>query len=170
MGWSEFGAKRYQQAAAAWRDTAAKYPKDKLATDAPYQEGVALHEAKQLDHAVEVLQAFAAAHPDNPNAVKAKQLAASCLKDLNKPDESRKLLESIASQTSGTSDSVLYDLAWAQRDAKQDSAAAEGAVPSSCFERATRHQSSSPRRGRNLPSCSTTTNASTKPQRCSNKW
>jgi TolA-binding protein len=124
LGWAEFGAKRYQQAASAWHEMSAKFPKDKLAADAAFQEGVALREGRQLDQAVEVLQGFAASHPDNPNAVKAKQLAAACLRDLNKNDESRKLLELIsASGGSAGGDTILYDLAWAQRDAKQMSEA-----------------------------------------------
>lgn len=124
MGWAEFGAKRYQQAAEAWHEMASKYPKDKLSADAAFQEGVALREAKQLDRAVEVLQAFSSAHSDSPNAIKARQVAAACLKDLNKGEESRKVLESIASQAGGPGgDSVLYDLAWAQRDARQMPAA-----------------------------------------------
>src|SRR6185437_1733559 len=64
------------------------------------------------------------ANPDGQYFVRAKQLAAACLKDLNKGDESRKILESLAGKTGGQGgDSVLYDLAWAQRDVKQLSAA-----------------------------------------------
>jgi TolA-binding protein len=124
LGWAEFGAKRYPQAAAAWHDAATKYPSDKLAADAAFQEGLALREARQLDHAVEALKAYASAHPDGQYVVKAKQLAAACLKDLNRNDESLRLLESLGGQASGAGgDSVLYDLAWAQRDAKQVPAA-----------------------------------------------
>lgn len=124
LGWAKFESKRYGEAANAWKELAGKYPSDKLAADALFHEGVALREAKQLPEAVEVLQRYASSHPDAPDAIKARQLAAACLRDLGKNDESRSLLESIASQARGdTADSVLYDLAWSQRDAKQNSAA-----------------------------------------------
>jgi TolA-binding protein len=124
LGWSEFGAKRFTQAAEAWKGMAAKYPADKLAADASYQQGLALREAKQLSQAVEVLEGYASAHPEGEHAVKARQVAAACLKELGKNEQSEQVLESLASQAKGDgADSVLYDLAWAQRDAKQFSAA-----------------------------------------------
>jgi TolA-binding protein len=124
LGWSEFGARRFTQAAEAWKEMAARYPTDKLAADAMFQEGLALREAKQLSQAVEVLEGYASSHPDGEHAVKARQVAAACLKELGKNDQSEQLLESLATQAKGEgADSVLYDLAWAQRDAKQFSAA-----------------------------------------------
>lgn len=124
LGWAEFQSKRYPEAAAAWKQMASKYPKDKLAPDAEFQQGVALREAKQLAQSVDVLKAYAAAHPDGPHVVKANQLAAASLKDLGKSDESRRMLEALGAQAKGDgADSILYDLAWAQRDAKQASTA-----------------------------------------------
>jgi len=125
LGWAEFQSHRFPEAAAAWKEMAEKYPKDKLAADAQFQQGVALREAKQFDQAAQVLQAFAAAHPDAQNAVRARQLAAESLKDLGKNDEARQMLSGLAEQAKGAgTDSIFYDLAWTQRDAK-DTAAAE---------------------------------------------
>ena len=127
LGWSEFEAKRYPQAAAAWKEMAAKYPKDKLAPDAEFQHGVALREARQLNEAADALQAYASAHPDGQYFVKARQLAAACLKDLGKNADAARILADLSSVAKGAgADAVLYDLAWARRDAK-DTASAEAA-------------------------------------------
>ena len=124
LGWAEFGAKQFPQAAAAWKAMAAKYPADKLAPDAEFEQGVALHEAKQYDEAAAALQAYAAAHPDGQYSTKARQLAAASFKELGKNDQAEKMLAALANDTKGAgADSVLYDLAWAQQDAKDPSAA-----------------------------------------------
>lgn len=124
LGWAEFEAKRFPQAAEAWKQMADKYPKDKYADEAAFQQGVALREAKQLNEAAEALKAYAAAHPDGKYAVKARQLAASCLKDLGKNDQALAMLSELArAPNAAGADAVLYDLAWAQRDAKDTSAA-----------------------------------------------
>ena len=124
LGWAEFEAKRYEQAANAWKVMAATYPNDKLAPDATYQQGVALREAKQYGPAADVLTAYAAAHLDGEHAVRARQLAAACLKDSGKNDQAEAMLASLATQAKGAgADSILYDLAWAQRDAKDIPAA-----------------------------------------------
>lgn len=125
LGWAELQSKRFPQAAQAWKEMAAKYPKDKLAADAQFQQGVALREARQLSEAADVLQAYASTHPDGQNVLRARQLAAACLKDLGRNDQAEKMLAALAGEAKGAgADSVLYDLAWSQRDAK-DSAAAE---------------------------------------------
>ena len=125
LGWAEFEAKRFPEAAAAWKQMAAAYPKDKLAADAEFQQAVALREAKQLSPALDAFQGYAAAHPDGQHVYKAKQLAAACLKELGHNDQAGQMLASLAGEARGTgADSILYDLAWAQRDAK-DAAAAQ---------------------------------------------
>jgi TolA-binding protein len=124
LGWAEFESRHFTQAAEAWKEMAGKYPTDKLAADAIYQQGIALREAKLLSQAVDVLESYASAHPDGEHAIKARQVAAECLKELGKNDQAERILESLAAQAKGEgADSVLYDLAWAQRDAKQFSAA-----------------------------------------------
>jgi len=120
LGWAHFEAKQYPQAASTWKELAAKYPKDKLAADADFQQGVALRQAGQLKDASDVLQEYASAHPDGQYVIKARQLAAACLKEMGKNDQAEKMLASLAGQATGAgADSVLYDLAWSQRDAKE---------------------------------------------------
>lgn len=127
LGWTEFEARRFAQAAQAWKETARKFPRDKLAPDAVFQEAVALREAKQLGEAGDAFQAYASAHPDGQYFVKARQLAAACLKDQGKTAEAARMLAELATVATGKdADAVLYDLAWAQRDAK-DAPAAEAA-------------------------------------------
>ena len=124
LGWAEFEAKHYPQAAAAWKEMAGNYPKDKLAADAEFQQGVALREAKQLSEAADAFGAYASAHPDGQYFVKARQLAAACLKDQGKNAEAARMLAELSSVAKGAgADAVLYDLAWAQRDAKDPSSA-----------------------------------------------
>ena len=124
LGWAEFQGKHFPEAARDWKEMAEKYPKDKLAADAVFQQGVALREAKQLNEAAEAFQAYASAHPDGQYFVKARQLAAACLKDLGKNAEAARMLADLSSVAKGSgADGVLYDLAWAQRDAKDTSSA-----------------------------------------------
>jgi len=124
LGWSQFEAKRFPQAAEAWKQMAARFPTDKYADEAAFQQGVALREGKQLGEAAEALKAYASAHPDGKYAVRARQLAASCLKGLGKNDQALAMLSELAAGAKGAgADGVLYDLAWAQRDAKDTTAA-----------------------------------------------
>lgn len=124
LAWIDFDAKRYPVAAARWQQTAEKYPTDKLAPDAAFQRGVALKEGGKLDDAIAAFQAFASAHADSPNAPKARQLAAACLSTQGKDEQASAMLASLAIGPAAA-DSVLYDLAWAQRKNKNTPAAME---------------------------------------------
>ncbi|HWE92958.1 MAG TPA: tetratricopeptide repeat protein [Tepidisphaeraceae bacterium] len=124
LGWIDFDAKRYPDAAARWKTVVEKYPNHPLATDASFQAGVALKEAGKPDEAVAALQSFAAAHADSPNAPKARQLAAAILGGQGKNEQAAKMLADLAADPKA-SDTVLYDLAWAQRGTRDSAAATE---------------------------------------------
>ncbi|MDB5356028.1 MAG: Tol-pal system protein YbgF [Phycisphaerales bacterium] len=124
LGWIDFDAKRYAQAAEKWKAVNDKYPKHALAADASFQSGVALKEAGKADEALAALQAFAADHPENPNAPKARQLAAAVLSGQGKNEQAAKMLSELATDPKAT-DTVLYDLAWSQRGTKDSPGAIE---------------------------------------------
>jgi cellulose synthase operon protein C len=124
LGWIDFDAKKYGEAAERWKTLKEKFAKNSLTPDAEYQRGVALKEANQLDEALSALQDFASAHSDNPNAPKARQLAAAVLSSQGKSDQAAKILAELASSPQA-SDTVLYDLAWSQRNTKNLPAAKE---------------------------------------------
>jgi TolA-binding protein len=124
LAWTEFVAKRYAPAAGLWKQLIDHFPKHALAADAAYRRGVALKEAGEMEQAAAALQAFAAANPQSPDAIGARQLAAACLSARGKTEEAGAVLASLAVDPKA-SDAVLYDLAWAQREEKQMSAAAQ---------------------------------------------
>lgn len=124
LGWVDFDAKRFTDAAARWKQVQEKYPDNKLAADAAFQQGVALKEAGKNDEALAILQSFAAAHPDNPNTPRARQIAAACLTAQGKHDQAATILTSLAADPKAA-DTVLYDLAWAQRNTRNTAGAQE---------------------------------------------
>jgi TolA-binding protein len=124
LGWIDFDAKRFPQAAAKWKQLGEQYPDHALASDAAYQRGVALREANDNDGAVAAFNAFAGTYPKSPNAAAARQSAAAILSAEGKNDQALQLLVKLANDSSA-SDSVLYDLAWAQRRTLHTKAAEE---------------------------------------------
>jgi TolA-binding protein len=124
MAFVEFDARHFAPAAALWKEVVEKYKTHALAADAAFRMGVALKEAGENDQAATALQAFAAAHPDSTDAPKARQLAAACLSAGGKTEEAGAVLASLARDPKAN-DTVLYDLAWAQRAGKNQSAAME---------------------------------------------
>ncbi len=123
-GWLAFDAKHFSDAADIWKQVRVSYADQPVAIDAAFEEGVALQQAGQADPAVAALQSFAAAHPTAPNAPKAQQLAASILAQQGKTAQAAAILAKLA-QNPAVGDDVLYDLAWAQRNAKQPADAEE---------------------------------------------
>jgi TolA-binding protein len=97
LGWIDFDAKHFADAADKWKTVAATSTDAKLAANAAFQQAVALKEAGKTDEAVAAAFAFAASHPEKADATRANQLASS----------------------------ALYDLAWQQRQKKDDAAAIE---------------------------------------------
>ena len=125
LGWIDFDAKRYEQAAEKWRDMAERNGKHALAGDASFQRGVALEEAKKHEEALAAFNDYLARHKDGPHAAKARQLAAAALTALGRHDQAEQMLATLAADTQLASDAVLYDLAWSQRSKKDPKAAAE---------------------------------------------
>lgn len=124
LGWVQFDAKRYPQAADRFKEVVDKYPKHALAADACFQRGVALKEANQNEPALAALQRYIDTYKDGPHAAQARQLAAAALTALNRHDQAEAMLATLASSSQSASDTVLYDLAWAQRNRKDNKAAA----------------------------------------------
>ena len=129
LGWTDFDSKRFPDAAAKWKELTDKFGKSdakevkKLVEDAAFQQGVALKEAGQNDEALAALQRYARDYPDGQHLAQARQLAAAVLTTLHRDDEAKQMLAQLAS--SKASDSVLYDLAWAQKGTNDKAGAAE---------------------------------------------
>jgi TolA-binding protein len=124
LGCIDFDSRKFPEAAAKWAAVQAQYPKNALVPDAQFQQGVALREAGQDENALAVLKGYTTAHPDGSHAAQAKQLQAACLSKLNRPDEAKAILATLATGN-GAPDNVLYDLAWSQRDTKDLAGAGE---------------------------------------------
>lgn len=125
LGWVDFDARRFDQAEARWGEVSRKYPKHALAADASFQRGVALKEAGKFDDALSAFRQYLASHKDGQHAARARQLAAATLTALDHHDQAEEMLATLASETQSASDTVLYDLAWAQRGKKDTRAASE---------------------------------------------
>lgn len=129
LGWVAFDDKRYDEAAADWSDVARRFPKASVAADAAFHRGVALREGRKHAEALKAFEAYESANPAGPHVAKARQLSAACLAALDRHDEARKILASLADGGApggkpAAADAVLYDLAWAQKQTKDDAAAA----------------------------------------------
>jgi TolA-binding protein len=123
LGWIAFDRKKYADAAVHWKEVLDRFGSHALADDAAFRRGVALKEVGEPAGAAAALQAYADAHPQSANASQARQLAAACLSTLGKNDQAAAVLASLA-MSPKAADTVLYDLAWAQRAQKNDAAAA----------------------------------------------
>jgi TolA-binding protein len=119
-----FDQKQYAQAADLWKQLVDRFGSHALADDAAFRRGVALKEAGKPDEAATALQAYADGHPQSANAPRARQLAAASLSAQGKNDQATAILASLA-MSPKAADTVLYDLAWAQRAQKNEGAAAE---------------------------------------------
>lgn len=124
LGWIEFDAKRYEQASEKWKDLVEKHGRHPLAADAAFQRGVALKEAGKHEASLAAFNDYLARYKDGQHAAKARQLAAAELTALNRTAEAEQMLAALASDTSAATDTVLYDLAWAQRSRKDAKSAA----------------------------------------------
>jgi len=124
LGWCEFDGKKFTDAAARWGELLAKYPKATLAPDAAFHRGVAFREAGQHDKALDAFNSYAKSYPQGQHAARSRQLAASALTSLKRHDEAKAMLATLAGDKSAVTDAVLYDLAWAQKGTKDETAAA----------------------------------------------
>jgi TolA-binding protein len=118
LGWIDFDAKRFTDAAAKWKQLEQDYPKHALAPDAAFERGAAMKEAGDWVNAVDVLRRFYVEHADSPHAAQAKLLEAQCLSSAGKNDAAGAVLASLAIEPKA-GDAVLYELAWSQRSLKQ---------------------------------------------------
>jgi TolA-binding protein len=125
LGWIDFDAKHYEQAAVKWKDLLDRHGMHALAGDAAFQRGVALKEAGKHDDALSAFNEYLSKLKDGPQAAKARQLAAAELAALNRNDEAEAMLATLAADTRLATDTVLYDLAWTQRSRKDPKSAAE---------------------------------------------
>jgi TolA-binding protein len=124
LGWIDFDAGRYAQAAEHWKLVAEKYPDQSAAADAQFQEGIALQRAGQSAEAVAALKSFVVGHPSSADAPQALQRAAAILTGMGRDADAEAILADLA-KGPAASDSVLYDLAWSQRKLSQTAAAEE---------------------------------------------
>lgn len=118
----DFDARRFVQAADRWKQVREKSPDASLVSDSAFQRGVALQQANQNDDAVAAFDSFADAYPKSADAPRARQSAAAILSSQGKNDEALRILETLGKQAA-PSDSILYDLAWAQRKTSHAAAA-----------------------------------------------
>ena len=123
LAWIDLDAKKYAAAAKAFAQVAERYPKEPVAAEAVFHQGIALREAGEDAKALDVFNRYVKDHPAGPQAVKAKQLAAASLVRLERHAEASAALTALAADPRSVSDEVLYDLAWSQQSAKDAKAA-----------------------------------------------
>ncbi|MCY2928660.1 MAG: tetratricopeptide repeat protein [Planctomycetota bacterium] len=124
MAWIDFDSKRYDQAAARFAAIVDKHNNDPLAGDAAMQQAICLKEAGKNDEAYKILQKYEDAYPGSKRKAEARQLAATCVVKKD-PAGAVKLLAPLADKDATCTDTVLYELAWAYRDAKDNAKAIE---------------------------------------------
>lgn len=123
LGWVDFNGKHFDNAAKQWAEVMQKYASSAIAPEASFYQGVALKESGKQDEAFAALSGYVKANPKGKHAIPARQMSAACLTSLKRHDEARKLLIALSEDKSAVSDSVLYDLAWANKNAKDDAGA-----------------------------------------------
>ncbi|MCY2924751.1 MAG: tetratricopeptide repeat protein, partial [Planctomycetota bacterium] len=119
MAWIDFDAKRYDQAAARFAAIVDKHNNDPLASDAALQQAICLKEAGKSAEAYKILQKYEDVYPGSKRKAEARQLAATCVVKTD-PAGAVKLLVPLAGNDATCTDTVLYELAWAYRDAKDN--------------------------------------------------
>ncbi|KKL88294.1 hypothetical protein LCGC14_1926140 [marine sediment metagenome] len=124
LGWIDLDAGRYPQAAARFGQVVKKFPKHALAPEAAFRQGVALLKTKRYAEALTLLQGYIKANPKGKDVHEARFLTATCLAKLLRHAEAAKILASLADDKDARSETVLYELAWSQRKAKDRAAAA----------------------------------------------
>jgi len=122
--WIDYDGKKYAEAAQRFGQLAERFPKHALAPEATYLRGVCLVEAGQVRQAVAVLEKYLKAHAGGKHAGHARHYLGRCQAKLGKHADAIKALTKLAASKETCTDSVLYELAWSQRESK-DSAGAE---------------------------------------------
>jgi TolA-binding protein len=118
-------AGKFDAGAAKFAEVSVKYPQNELAADAQFQSAAALKAGGKFQEALATCQAYLQQHSDGRFVTQARQLEGVCLTKLGKLQDAITQLSALANTPATRTDTVLYDLAWAQRGAKDDTAALE---------------------------------------------
>lgn len=121
----DFDAGKYPQAADGFADMIKRFPRHELAADAALQQAICLKETNKAEDAVKLLDGFLKDYPKSARVDEAKHLKGTCLAKLGRNDEAADVFTALAEGKSSRGESVLYELAWAQRGRKDNNAAAE---------------------------------------------
>ena len=122
LGWVDFDARKYAQAAATWGELIANYPAQPLSADAAFQQGVALKEAGKPDDALAACRNSPRLIRKIPTPSRRGSWRHRSSWRRGSGRNRRQMLAELAKDPKAT-DAVLYDLAWAQRGQKDQPAA-----------------------------------------------
>jgi TolA-binding protein len=123
--WIDYDHKKYAEAAERFGLLAKRFPKHALAAEAKYQRGVCLVEEGKAADALAALQAYLKDHPGDKHARHARHHVGRCQAKLGKHADAIKVLSRLAADKATCTDSVLYELAWSQRETKDAAGAAK---------------------------------------------
>lgn len=120
LAWIQTDAKKFEQAADQFKLVAERYPDHALASEAAYYRAACLRQAGNNDQALKLLEQFVAKYTDSKRLPQAKYLMAVCHSRMKQHEKAIAILKPLAEDKQTVDDKVLYELAWAQRAAKQD--------------------------------------------------
>lgn len=123
LGWIDFDAERYAEAADRFGHVVDRFADHELASDALYQQAVALRRGGQADDATTKLRRYLKQHPDGEHATRAQYLIGAALAENGKHDAAINMLQPLAEEKTSRTDAVLFDLAWSYRRADKPDAA-----------------------------------------------
>lgn len=112
LGWLDFEARKFSEAATRFETVIAKFAEQPVAGDARFYRAVSLKEAGQDGKAIEAFQQYLSRHGNSANATKARLLMAASLVKLDKHGEAIDLLTKLAADEKAVTDEVLYNLGW----------------------------------------------------------
>ena len=115
LAWIDYRAKKYPEAAERFGKMAKAYPKHLSAPHAAYQQALATKQGGKHEEAIVLFQGYLKAHPADDSAVAARYQMSACLTALGKDAQAKVVLAALAADKKTTTETVLYDLAWAQR-------------------------------------------------------
>ncbi len=116
LGFLDLEAEKYDDAAKRFDDVTKKYPEHPLAVEALCQQGAARFSAQDYRQALALLEAYLKKAPEGGNAAMASKMRATCLARLDRADEAARAFAALAEDEETVSESILYQMAGAQRD------------------------------------------------------
>lgn len=125
LGWIHLDAKRYPDAIRRFGELLERFPKHSLAADALFQQAAATKDSGNSEGAAALFQKYINTWPAGEQIAAARQLLAASWAKAGKPQLALDSLRALAADKKTRTDSVLYDLAWAQRSGKDDAGAAQ---------------------------------------------